>query len=225
MMRRVGSGDSRNASGASRKAALAVACALALASTGCPSDDDGGSAPDDPEPRASEPEASTASTTEPAATDPEVVVPYLEDLLDRYEQAVRTIIADPSLATDTDNEVVVEYVDLFEPDSDEAKRAVDGWAGDADEGRTFEPYDDDASLYTTRLDGEVTPAEGGDEVTFPTCDTLRYRVLDASGTVVDEVPEDVRQGQGVAVRVDGVWRLRSLDIAESAVGCRTEDEE
>ena len=224
MIRRVGSWGGRFPVGARRGVALALACALALLLAGCPSDDESSpEAEDENEPRASEPEPT--STTEPAATDPEVVVPYLEDLLDRYEQAVRTIIADPSLATDTDNEVVAEYLDLFEPDSDEAERAVDGWAGDADTGRTFEPYSADAPLYATRLDGEVTPGERGDEVSFPTCDTLRYRILDAAGAVVDEVPEDVRQGQGVAVRVDGVWRLRSLDVAESAVGCRSEDED
>jgi hypothetical protein len=156
--------------------------------------------------------------TEPSATTPEAVVPYVEDLLARYDQVVNQIIADPEVATDPDHRLVEQYLSLFEPDSQFAEDALAAWADSAETRRVVEPYSEDHPAYAMSLDGEPEVVNG-DEVGFPVCIERRLRVYE-EGVLRQETPYFAEPGAGVAVRVDGTWRLSHLDRSVDLAGCR-----
>lgn len=160
--------------------------------------------------------------TEPPGSDGAAVQPYVEDLLARYEATVNDILADQPAAQDPSNPAVEEYLDIFEPGSGAAEQTVAGWRANAEEGLTVEPSETGEPAIASWLDGEIE-AVSDDEVTFPTCDEHHYRVYDAQGDPVEDVRLADQPGTGVAVRVDGEWRLRELEIlgTETETGCRT----
>jgi len=187
-----------------------VACAAALAG-GCSDDDD--SAPD---------EETSTPTTQPPGTDPDAVEPIVEDLLARYDEIVNEIMLDQSVVTDRESEIVQDYLGVFEPDSDAAAQALDGWENDTEAGLSFAPSEAGGRAVVSRLDGEVDTVSD-DEVRFPTCDEQNFDILDASGGVTDHVESDELPGEGVAVRVDGQWYLRELTLGDGE-GCGIESE-
>jgi hypothetical protein len=114
--------------------------------------------------------------------------------------------------------VVVEYLDLFEPASTVADEALAGWADSADAGTTVRPLNSSTPMIVSRLDGDIEAA-GDDEVSFATCADHHYQQYDGQGVVQNVVDMVGRAGQGVAVRVDGRWRLRRLELRDDRPAC------
>jgi hypothetical protein len=199
--------------------ATTVALVLVVALAGCGRGGDGNDGDSSPPPDTTEPPGSTAPTTEPPGTSPVDVEPYVAELLVRYDEVTNQIVADPGVATDPDHPLVVEYRSLVEPGS-VADGAVEVWAGNAGRGVSIRAYDDTAPAYVTALDGEVVTVSA-DEVTFPTCERANYRKFDAQGRETEFVTGQFTPGTGTAVRVDGEWLLRRMDIAGNVAGCRT----
>lgn len=159
--------------------------------------------------------------TVPPAGDPDVVRPHVEELLRDYDRVADAIVADPGVAADRDELLVQQLLHLFEPGSDHAERRLDAWAANGEAGVSMRPVDDGHLTNESRLDGAIEVVSE-DEVRFPTCDEQRYEVLDRQGRVIRRAEHFRRPGQGIAVRVDGEWRLRRLDVFEGTAGCRTE---
>jgi hypothetical protein len=193
--------------------ALLTLAVISIAMTACSSDDDDSSSTTTPEETAS----STTSSTQPAGTEPSDVEPYITELLARYDEVTNQIVADPSVATDRSHPLIKEYLALIEPGSD-AEGAIQTWIDNAAEGITIRPYSDDAPPFVTSLDGSIETISA-DEVRFPTCEQQNYRQYDGQGRQTEFVTGQPVPGQGTAVRVDGEWRLRRLDIVTNAVGC------
>jgi hypothetical protein len=160
---------------------------------------------------------SRTANTQPEATDPEAVRPYIEDLLARYDEVVNQIIADPSVAEATDDPLIEEYLSLFEPDSQFAHGAIEAWVSSAEAGRTIEPYTDDRPALATSLVGELEVV-ADDEVEFPICIERRQSVYEGD-VLKQETPYFLEPGTGVAARADGEWLLRRLDRQVDIAGC------
>ena len=161
-----------------------------------------------------------ASDAEPEATDAATVQPYVENLLVEYDDVVNQIVADPHVAGDPDHPLVHQYLDLYEPGSDFAQRLIDVWAERGAEGLSTQPFDDEHPAILTRLDGDIEVASG-DELSFPACVERRLIVVDGEGRTTQRTPFGQQQGEGVAVRVDGEWRLRELAVLNGTATCRT----
>jgi hypothetical protein len=155
---------------------------------------------------------------EPPGSDVDEVRPYIADLLDQHDDVLNQILADPGVARDRDDLLIQQYVALYEPGSDFPDGVIAAWVTMSDAGEHLEPYQDGQEVNDTVLT-DVTPVSD-DEVRFTTCHTLRYRSYDAGGQVVEEQPGQAQVGEGVAVRVDGEWRLRRIDTSDVS-GCAT----
>jgi len=162
----------------------------------------------------------TASDGEPEATDAATVEPYVERLLVDYDDVVNQIVADPDVAADGDHPLIQQYLDLYEPDSDVAQQLVDVWAERGTEGLATRSFDGQHPASVTRLDGGIEVVSG-DEVSFPACVERRLVVVDREGQTIQRTPYAEQQGEGVAVRVDGEWRLRDLRVLSGTAACRT----
>src|SRR5688500_19741805 len=80
---------------------------------------------------------------EASAASPDDVVPYVEELLERYDAAVNEIVEDPAVAADRDGELVEEFLSLFEPGNEFADESLAGWAAQGDTGIALQPIDAD----------------------------------------------------------------------------------
>ena len=147
----------------------------------------------------------------PSGSEPAAVAPYIEDLLAAQDRVVNQIVADPAVVEDPDGPLVREYVELYEPDSQSVALALDTWAAQSTAGTSTQPYSVDHAAFVSRVDGPVETVSE-DEVRFPTCDEQRYGIYDAAGALVEVQPLATVPGEGVAVRVDGEWKLRRLDL-------------
>lgn len=163
-----------------------------------------------------------AGDAEPEATDAAAVLPYVEQLLVDYDTAVNQIVGDPAVAGDPEHPLVLQYLDLYEPGSDFARELVDTWEERGREGLSTRPFDDEHPASLTRLDGDIEVASG-DEVTFPVCIERRLVVVDGEGRTTQRTPYREQRGEGIAVRVDGEWRLRELGVIENTAQCLTGD--
>jgi hypothetical protein len=168
-----------------------------------------------------EPDAGTV-VTEPAATSPGAVRPYLDELLQRYDRVASQILADPAVVRDRDAPLVEDLVSLFEPGSDSVDVLLDAWEEMADEGTTVGPFSESLPPSVTTIDGELVVLSA-DEVSFATCDELRYLVYDDSGAVVQRTAYLAQPGTALAVRTDGEWHLRELAAQADHAGCRNEE--
>jgi hypothetical protein len=162
-----------------------------------------------------------AADGEPSATDASTVQPFVERLLASYDGVVNQIVADPDIAGDPDHTLVHEYLDLYEPDSDSARQLIDVWADRAADGLSTQPIEPDQPASRTRLDGDIE-VRSDHEVAFPACIELRLEVVDGEGRVTQRTPYREQEGDGVAVWVDGEWRLRDLVVHNGTASCRTE---
>ena len=205
-----------------RAIAAAGVVALAVGASCSSGDDDAGdtSSDDDVEGVPLE-----TGTTQAPASDVEAVTGHVEDLLSSYEDAVNTILADQSVAIDEGSPEVEAYRDLFEPDSQAADEAVQGWRANAQQGISYRPTEESRPAVASWLDGDIEVVSD-DEVAFPTCDEHHMESLDADGQSLGLIEVVDRPGRGVAVRVDGRWYLRDLELlVQDEGGCRTEDRE
>jgi hypothetical protein len=204
-----------------RTATLAVAWLLAGVAAagliaGCGGEDAG--ATDDAPGGATAPDRSA----EPSGSEPDAVRPYIDTLLARNDEVVNEIVADPAVARDLTNPLVADYLELYEPDSEFAAGLVDRWVERADEGLVTQPFSEAHPPTVSSIDGEVTTISD-DEVGFPYCLTQRLVVVGPGGDVQNRVELRRQRGDGVAVRVDGHWRLREITVREDTGRCEREE--
>lgn len=82
--------------------------------------------------------ASTSTTSEASTTSaPDALESTIQDLLDRYDAAVTTILIDPTVTSDPSSPAVTTYLALFAPGSTFAQGALSSWAQDAADGRSY----------------------------------------------------------------------------------------
>jgi hypothetical protein len=190
-------------------AAAAIAGVLVL-STACSGDDDTG-----------DPGGSGAGDGETSArAGADRIEGEIVRLLADYDAVVNQIIADPQVTVDPDGPLVEQYLDLFEPDSEFARQALETWRSNAAQGISIEPYDDEHPANLTRLDGDVEIVSD-DEVRFPTCSELRQLVYEGD-RVVEGLPLMEQPGESVAVLVDDDWVFRRRDVFTDVPECATE---
>lgn len=157
---------------------------------------------------------SSTSTTQPPATDVEAVTPVLEELMGRYDAAVAAILADPRVASDPASAEVETYLALFTDNSAFADGALANWVREGEQGRFYRPGPGGQLTRSTVI--AVTPADD-DEATFTICAENSMEITDSEGNVVESFGGQTAASV-VAVRADGVWRIR--DLTETAAsGC------
>lgn len=152
---------------------------------------------------------STTSTTQPPATDEAAVKPVLQDLMERYDTAVAAILEDPQVAANPDAPEVQTYLALFSANSSFADGALANWMQEGEAGRFYRPGP--AGELTASTVTEVTPASA-DEATFTVCAQNSMEITDSDGNVIESVGGQTA-ATVVALRVDGVWRIRDLTQA------------
>lgn len=155
---------------------------------------------------------------EAPASDIEAVTGYVEDLLAGYEDAVNAILLDQQVTLDESSPEVAAYRALFEPGSEAVAEAMEGWQANAEAGVEYRLTDTGDPGIRSRLDGELEVVSD-DEVTFPTCDEHHLLTYDGQGALVEEIRVVDLAGEGVAVRVDGHWYLRDLELSADAAPC------
>ena len=195
---------------------LLVAAVVLGACSG--NDDDAGPTTTSSAPRSTttttEATTSTTSTTQPPATDVEAVTPVLQDLMSRYDAAVAAILADPRVASDPTGPEVEAYLALFTDSSTFADGALANWAREGEQGRFYRPGSGGQLTRSTVI--TVTPADD-DEATFTICAENSMEVTDSEGNVVESFGGQTAASV-VAVRADGLWRIRDLTEAATS-GC------
>jgi hypothetical protein len=159
--------------------------------------------------------------SEGGSLDADQVQDEIAGLLVDYDHVVNQIIADPQVTKNSDDPLVAQYLDLFEPDSDFAGQALETWRTNADDGITIEPYDDEHPANVTRLDGDVEIV-GDDEVRFPTCSEFR-QLVHQGGKVIEGLPFMEQPGESVVVRHDDDWVFRRRDVFTDVPECETDD--
>lgn len=157
---------------------------------------------------------SSTSTTQPPATDVEAVTPVLQELMGRYDAAVAAILADPRVASDPTSAEVESYLSLFTDNSTFADGALANWAREGEQGRFYRPGPGGHLTRSTVI--AVTPADE-DEATFTICAENSMEITDSEGNVVESFGGQTAASV-VAVRTDGVWRIRDLTEAATS-GC------
>ena len=140
---------------------------LALSCTSGDDDASAGAARTESGGRPDEETTTTVAADEPSAAKPDQVIPYIEDLLSRYDEAVGEIVADPSIAGDPRDATVEEFLSLFEPGNEFADGSLEGWVSQAEQGITLQPASPDQGINTTSLEGPPTRIDD---------DTLLYRI-------------------------------------------------
>ena len=209
---------------ASTAAAVPFVVVLLLAAACSSGDDDDSSAdgksPAEASSTGADSETTTTAPAEPAGGEPDEVHPHIEALLERYDDVVTKILADPEVARDRDDPLVEEFLSLFETGSDFAQGSLEGWMTYADDGTTLEPIAPDDTVSETKIEGAPQTVDD-DEVGFAQCTVLRY-VLYADGQEQERVESRLLAGNGGAVRVDGHWVLTEITTPPGLEGCFTE---
>ena len=149
---------------------------------------------------------SASTTTQPPASDPAVVRPSLQALIDRYDAAVAAILADPRVASDSANEKVVTYLALFTANNSFPTGALKAWVQEGVQGHFYRPGP--RGQMTTSTVVAVNPSSA-DETSFDVCSVNSFVITDANGTVTGS-QGGASAGRAVARRVDGRWLLRDL---------------
>ncbi len=159
--------------------------------------------------RASTTTSPQAGETQPPATDIAAVTPALQDLIDRYDAAVRDVLRDPRVAADRASQPVRDYLGLFASDSAFAEGALQFWVQEGERGRFYRAGP--RGQLTESTVATVSPASP-DEATFTICALNSIEITDGAGAVIES-----QGGQSAAsvtaIRVNGVWILRDLTQA------------
>jgi hypothetical protein len=140
-------------------------------------------------------------------------------LLARHDTVVNQILADPTVANDPDDPLIVEYLGLYEPGNELAEAVIGVWKDLAAQGRHVEPFDDDHPITATRLDGDIEIVSDS-EVNFPYCSETRERVFE-DDRPIEGTPLAEQAGAGVAVLVDGDWVFRENNAFDDGTTCST----
>jgi len=207
----------RTATSAAASRLLAGAVVASVLLTGACSSDEGD---DDTGAATSRVERTTTTTRpeEPGNDKPWEVEPLVAVLLQRYDEVVNQIVADPTVVRDSNDPLVVEFRSLFDPDSDFAQESLDSWAEMADNGVSLKPQSSKYPVNVTYIDGNVIPGED-DEVSFAQCAVQRWVRFQDGKETDRSVDGALLAGNGSAVRVDGHWLLEELTTPEGMEGC------
>jgi hypothetical protein len=143
------------------------------------------------------------ATTQPPASAPAEVQPYIEDLVEEVGESHDQFGADPSVALEPGSEEIERFTALHTPASDEVATVVAAYARLAAEGTRLEPATPGQPAYRREVVGEVQPVDR-DTVTFATCSYYNHR---SASEVLRGV---THPGGGTARRVDGVWLIEDL---------------
>jgi hypothetical protein len=162
-----------------------------------------------------------ATESQPGGLDADQVQDRIGRLLADYDDVVNQIIANPQVTEDPEDPLVQQYLDLFEPDSEFARQALDTWRNNAADGITIEPFDPANPANLTRLDGDVEIVSD-DEVRFPTCSEFR-QLVHQNGRIIEGLPFMEQPGQSVAVLDDDGWVFRRRDVFTDVTECKTDN--
>ena len=184
---------------------------IVLSLTACSTDDpDGGATSSTANSTTTSSNALADSTSTTAATEPPgtqaAVKPILQALIDRYDKAVATILADPRVAANREHEAVAAYLRLFAPGSAFPQTALKFWVDEGAQGHFYRPGPL-GQMYKSTLQSMIV--DSPDQVTFLVCSLKSIVIVNEAGT---ELSAEGGQSAGsvTAVRVDGTWLLRDL---------------
>lgn len=149
---------------------------------------------------------SPSSTTAPTTTESPPLEATIQELLDRYDAAVTTILTDLRVTADPTSPAVTEYLALFAPDSTFAQGALNTWAQAAAEGRSYRPGAAGSMIDSTLYD---LGAASATDVSFTACSAISVEVVDAEGNLI-ESRGGVSFVEATAILVDGDWLFRDL---------------
>lgn len=195
---------------------FALLAVLSLAA--CSGDDDASADTAANEATAAAP-TTAASDEEPPGTDPGAVEPYIQDLLTRYDEVVSQIVADPAIAANREHELYTQLKGLISPDAPMTEPIINALVARGEQGVSQRPYDEGGMPVTRQVDGDVTSVSA-DEVSFPVCTLLNYKLFDSLDRETEFQTDLAQPGQGAAVRIDGRWRISQLDGVDEAENCR-----
>jgi len=193
---------------------------LVLIGLACSGDGGEGDTSSEGTPRGVTTTTPTTPPPEASAASPDDVVPYVEELLGRYDAAVDEIVADPAVVADRDSELVEEFLSLFEPGSAFADESLEGWAAQGDTGVALQPLAAGTPVNVTKLVGPLVRVSD-DEVSFEQCAIQSYVKYDDDEEVT-RVERALLAGEGTAVRADGQWVLSELSTPPGMFGCLDE---
>lgn len=154
---------------------------------------------------------SSPSTTQPPASDAQALRPVLDRLLHRWDVAYTDALSNPeAVVRDPEHPARREFASSFTEDSPYLADLDTLVASYADKDLKVEPAGSDTAQTSQWM--RTTTVTDDDNVAFVWCSFDDSTQMKAStGAVVsDEV--GVSQGEGTAVRVDGVWKLRTLHL-------------
>jgi hypothetical protein len=179
-------------------AALVIAVAAA-----CSSDE----ADEPPSRSATSNPRSVVTTQPPAAGDTEdEAFASVRQVVVEATGLVDTLFQDPALVDDPTNDAVAHLRKLYTPGS-HTPDGVEAQLHDlADRGLRMRP----AGSVFRDLGVYRLSAVDGDTVRFRVCATEDQETVDTNGKVVDVLAQ-VTQGDGVARRIDGTWRLDHIE--------------
>jgi hypothetical protein len=166
---------------------------------------------------------STTVAVEPPGDRPDLVEPYVQGLLDRYDQATNKIVADPSIAQSETDPVVEQFLELFDNGNSFARTSLDGWRKMDKQGVRLAPASPGHPIELTYVDGGVMPVDA-DHVRFFQCAVQRYVRYEADRATERHDQPLLLAGEGTAVRVGGHWRLTQLTTPPGMQGCRNGSE-
>ena len=201
-------------------AGLAASLAPLVLGLGSCSDDSADGGPSTTERRAvATPTVATTttspSTTQPPASDAEALRTVLDQLLHQWDIAYSDALADPPAVVDNpEHPARAEFTAIFTEDSPYLAD-LDTLVGSfADKGLRVEPSAS-GTAQTSQFLRTLTVTDD-DNVAFVWCSFDDSTQVQAStGAVVsDEV--GISQGEGTAVRVDGVWKIHTLHLLTHA---------
>lgn len=143
-----------------------------------------------------------------------MVTTALQRLVDSYDDVAAAILADPSVASDSDHKLVAAYLALFPAGNEFAAGTLTFWASEGAAGRFYRPGPRGEMYVSTVQSVEL---RGEKEATARVCTVTSVGVVDSSGNPI-ESRGGVSGGEVVAVRVGDTWLLRDLTEAPSD-GC------
>jgi hypothetical protein len=153
---------------------------------------------------------SSTTTSAPAGLEDTAVAGALQDLVDRYDEAVAQVLTDPRVAGDAAHPAVLAYTGLFVPGSEFAAGALESWVQLGVQGRFHRPGPRGRMYESTVVEVEVDDATR--TATFLVCALVSVAVFDAAGRPVAGEGGQTA-GTGVAELVGSEWRLRELTEA------------
>jgi hypothetical protein len=182
---------------------------LAITVGACSDDDDAGGE----ESSTSTTEAPATTTTQPPGMDPAAVEPYVEELLARLDDVTTRIGRNPAVVLEP-GDLLDELTEIQAP-GEALDARLRTYEEQAANGLHLEPLDSEQGRTTT-LTGDLSSVDEN-TVEGAVCVLNTYRLLNASGELVEVKDRLAHPGQVTAVRTDGVWMIQRVDVYADAV--------